>query len=220
MKKIYIFILLCLCITAFSISKDKVEAESNRIEENYLEPAQESRHMETSSNDAEALEQQYQKYIDPFVYQIGSKSWSTVDEVDPDAFVVFFFSLWEDEPMPMSSDYQRDEKFGNLMIPAQVLEQTVQQYFDVESEYIKKSHYYDADKDAYWTGGIGSTADLKVTGATRRGDSLKIEFSGKIVSSIYHANWTGNVTVKIFENDTYQYVSYQKNDLHEEYLEG
>ena len=165
--------------------------------------------LSSSVGDPELI---YQKYIQPFTYEIGSSSWNTAQEAAPDGLVIFYFYLAAIGEVAISPNYPKDKEYGNPLIPASILETTVQKYFDVTSEHIRKSEYYDAVQNSYWTGGIGSTAELTVTGTSQEGNLLTIDYSGSIISIDHRENWTGTVVVQLLTDGSYKYISYQRNE--------
>ena len=166
-------------------------------------------------NDLEAVTE---IYLHPFIYQIGSRSWNSPQELDPDAFVDFYYSLGgKGGRITIPDDGPIDKEFGNRLIPEEIVEQVVQDYFDIEIDQIRKSQYYNSDKHSYCTGGIGSTVDIKATHAERNQDFLIIQYESNINSDTYQANWSGSVIVRLKEDGKYKYISYVIKNLIEKY---
>lgn len=157
----------------------------------------------------------FEKHVEPFSYSIGQKSWNNPEEIEPDALVEYYFYLGLTDAVTFSSDYPKDKEFNNPLIPADVLEKGVKKHFDVSSEHIRKSQYYDAENNAYWTGGIGTTVDIYSVDTERKGDLQIIDFKAKIESSDYNASWDGNIVVQLTEDNNYKFISYERNNIKE-----
>lgn len=157
---------------------------------------------------------QYLNYVEPFIYDMGYKSWDDPMQLDPDALAVYYISLEGIGEIKIPRDGPRDKEFENPLMPAEDVEQAVQKHFDVTSDHMRKSQYYDPETNCYWSGGIGSTAEAYVVGAEQTDDLLTIEFKIQIVSSDYNAAWDCNTVIQL-EKDNYQYLSYEKNLIYE-----
>ncbi len=148
------------------------------------------------------------------MYEIGWKSWDDPMQLDPDALAVYYISLEGIGEIKIPRDGPRDKEFGNPLMPAEDVEQAVQKHFDVTTEHMRKSQYYDPDTNCYWSGGIGSTADVYVVGTEQDNDLLTIYFRAQINSSLYKAAWDCKTVIQIYE-DNYKYLSFEKNLIYE-----
>lgn len=149
----------------------------------------------------------YRKYAEAFLYQLGSESWDSAEQIEPDAFVVYYIYLCGTGEITMPQDGLRDEEFGNPYMFADILEKAVMKHFDVSPEHIRKSEYYDRERNAYWSGGIGTTVDMEIVGAEREGNQLTLTLDSSITSSDYNDRWNSKVALEV-KGDTYQYISY------------
>lgn len=157
---------------------------------------------------------QYLNYVEPFIYDMGYKSWDDPMQLDPDALAVYYISLEGIGEIKIPRDGPRDKEFENPLMPAEDVEQAVHKHLDVTSDHMRKSQYYDPETNCYWSGGIGSTAKAYVVGAEQTDDLLTIQFKTQIVSSDYNAAWDCNTVIQL-EKDNYQYLSYEKNLIYE-----
>lgn len=210
MSKKWLSIFCCLLLI-ITLTACNTQLESAALEENSTSES----NIADDDQTPQSLKQ-YRKYVDPFAYQIGRESWDDAEKVDPDAFVVYYIYMGATDEVEFSSDWPKDQEYNNPLIPEDVLEQFVQKHFDVTAEHIRKSQYYDADKHAYWSGGIGTTVDLYTVGAEQTDDSLTIRYIGHIDSTDYLATWDGNIILRLEEDGNYKYVSYKLNNYHEE----
>lgn len=152
----------------------------------------------------------YQNILLPLCYNLGQNNWDKAEDISPDAFVVFYFTIIDELTL---QDYAIDTTYGNPLIPADDLESTVQKYFDFEipKDYIKKSEYYDKNENSYYTGGIGSTVDINPTKAKQENNQLTLWYDAWINSTDYKDNWDGTVTVFLDDEGGFKYQSFSTN---------
>ena len=174
---VFCSLLLTITMTACNAQSEPVAPEENSTNESNI----------ADDDQIPQSLKQYRKYVDPFAYEIGRESWNDAEKVDSDAFVVYYIYMGTTDEVEISSDYPKDKEYNNPLIPAEVLERFVQKHFDVTTEHIRKSQYYDADKHAYWSGGIGTTVDLYTVGVEETDDLLTIRYIRHIVSTDYLA---------------------------------
>lgn len=218
-KRLFVFFLImALCFSLIACG----DTINNSYSESILsEGTKESSGIERSNQDdpydevSEPSEEPYvmsdsERYVYPLVH-LGSYSWSSADDIDPDAFVPFYISL-NSIGVELDKSGGIDQKYGNYMFPADSMEATVQQYFafDVPPDYIRTSQYYDAEKNAYWTGGIGSVVDQKIISESQEGDILTIHFESSITLTDYNDAW--NCIVKVdLSGENHRYVSFESD---------
>lgn len=230
-KKLLIVPLVCISIllvlrllTACATSKftsDTIE-RSSALSQDDSSIEESSGIQDTSTNqmESENLARNYkdfEKHVKPFCYSIGRTSWDDAKEIEPDALVEYYIYLGLTDEVTFPSDYPKDKEFGNPLIPADVLEKGVKNHFDVSSEHIRKSQYYDAEKNAYWTGGIGTTVDIFIVDTQQNEDLRIIDFKAKIESSDYNASWDGTIVVQLTKDSNYKFISYARNNIKEQY---
>jgi len=221
----YLSLLFALCLltacttpefTPHSATETSSELQNkSSIEEHLI--VQES---VTSKEKIEKSTQKYkdfEKHVEPFAYSIGRTSWDDAEEIEPDALAEYYIYLGLTDEVTFSSDYPKDKEFGNPLISADVLEKGVKNHFDVSSEHIRKSQYYDAENNAYWTGGIGTTVYIFVVDTQQNEDLRIIDFKAKIESSDYNASWDGTIVVQLTEDNNYKFISYEQNNIKEQY---
>ena len=155
-------------------------------------------------------EQVYQNILQPLTYSLGQNNWDKAEDISPDAFVVFYFTLPLIDELAIPEDYGIDKTYGNPLIPADDLETTVQKYFDfhIPKDYIKKSQYYDKDLNSYFTGGIGSTINIEIKEVEIIDNELSIVYNAWIN---YGDNWNGTVNDILNDNGEFKYQSFSTN---------
>lgn len=210
---------LAVSLVACSSPKDAVLNRSSVSSQTAGPRSAECNSMSENSSGETASEwNEYEKYIYPFSYSIGRESWDSPLELEPDALVIFFFSLSLIGEVTIDEEvYPKDGEFGNPMIPSEFLESTVQKYLDVPADQIRRSTYYDSEQDAYWTGGIGSVIQLFFDDAEQDGSLLRINFTARIDASEARRQWKSRVTIQLKEDGGFRYLSYEREK--EEQLE-
>lgn len=155
----------------------------------------------------------YQNILLPLRYTLGQNNWDKAEDISPDAFVVFYFTLPLINQLTIPEDYDIDKTYGNPLIPADDLVSTIQKYFDfkIPKDYIKKSEYYDKNENSYYTGGIGSTVDIKATKAKQENNQLTLWYDAWINSTDYKDNWGGTVTVILDDDGEFKYQSFSSS---------
>ncbi|MFA9381070.1 MAG: hypothetical protein ACERKO_08420, partial [Acetanaerobacterium sp.] len=106
----------------------------------------------------------YEQYAHAFVFNLGRDSWERAEQIEPDAFVVYYIYLCGTGEVTRPMDVPIEEEFGSPYMPEEVLEAAVMRHFDITPEHIRKSKYYDKEKGFYWSGGIGTTVDMEIVG--------------------------------------------------------
>jgi|GEM_PF-2476164 len=221
----YLSLLFALCsLTACTTPKftprSATETSSELQNKSSIEEHSVVQESVTSKEEIEKSTEKYkdfEKHVEPFVYSIGRTSWDDAEEIEPDALAEYYIYLGLTDEVTFSSDYPTDKEFGNPLIPADALEKGVQKHFDVSAEHIRKSQYYDAENNAYWTGGIGTTVDIYVVDMEQKGDLRTIDFEARIESSDYKASWDGTIVVQLTEDNNYKFISYERNNIKEQY---
>ena len=150
----------------------------------------------------------YYRYVLPFAYDIGAASWESAQQIQPDALVIYYFSQKEIGEISLPLDGPRDVDFGNLLIPAKVLESAVMRHFTVDADRIRQSNYYDPDTNSYWTGGIGSMMDVVITDVRKENDDLVIEFYRRSPSGTEDNHGRSVLTMKLDQEGQYRYLAF------------
>lgn len=145
------------------------------------------------------------RMILPFAYDLGRTSWRTAAAIDPDALVVYYLSLQELGEVSFPLDGPREPDFGNLWIPADALEAAITRHLAVDIEALHTARYYDPAGGRYWTGGIGTLAELAVTGATDRGNVRTITFTRTLPQT---PPQSCTLTLDILADGGYRYRAY------------
>lgn len=111
-------------------------------------------------------------YVHPlFTSGILAAQWDDAGELDPD-LLVQFYSAYAREREDAGSDW-------NLHIPPAQLEEYVQRYFDVNTDHLRQSGFYDDGEGVYrlarrtWV--EDSETDIQVTSTWRDGDRIDLD---------------------------------------------
>ena len=171
---------------------------------------------ETFLKETEKLNR-YTKYAEAFEYELGMNTWDDAATLEPDALVVYYVYLCGTGEVDMPKNTPIEEYFGNPYMPAKELEAAVMKHLDVTPQQIRKSQYYDKKHNAYWTGGIGTTADTEIVGAKLEGNRLILTMDERIMSTDYKACWFCKVALEVNGED-YKYLAFTKACYFEERL--
>ena len=211
---------LTTCTTSKFTSRSATESSSELQNKSSIEEHSVVQESVTSEEKSEKTTEKYkdfEKHVEPFAYSIGRTSWDNSEEIEPDALAEYYIYLGLTDEVTFSSDYPKDKEFNNPLIPADTLEKGVQKHFDVSAEHIRKSQYYDAENNAYWTAGIGTTVDIFVVGTKQKGDLRMIDFEARIKNTDYKASWDGTIVVQLTKDSNYKFISYERNNIKEQY---
>ena len=153
----------------------------------------------------------YRKYAEAFKYPVGRESWSDPKQIEPDALVVYYIYLCGTGEVERPYCGLNDPEFGNPFMFGDALEQAVMSHFDVTPEQIRKSKYYDKDRKAYWSGGIGTTVVIDLLNAKQEGKTLTLTLYNYIESSVYNAHWKSKAVLEV-DSEGYKYISYTRDE--------
>ena len=149
----------------------------------------------------------YRKYVEAFKYDLGMKSWNNAKEIESDALVVYYIYLCGTGEVERPLDVPIEEEYGSPYMPQEDLEKAVMSHFDVTSEHIRKSEYYDKEKGFYWSGGIGTLVNMEIVGARWEGKRLTLTLKSCIISSEATLRWDNEVVLEV-DGESYKYISY------------
>ncbi len=109
-----------------------------------------------------------EEYLTPAVFSaITARSWEDPMELSPDQLVEFY-AIRE---LPAERDLRQADT-----VPAEQLEEYVQQYFDVPSEVLRRAESYDAGQNCYELGYFGDPGRHRVVDARQEGDRLLLDY--------------------------------------------
>lgn len=157
----------------------------------------------------------YRKYAEAFEYDLGMKSWNSAKEIEPDALVVYYIYLCGTGEVERPYSGLNDPEFGNPFMFGDALEQAVMSHFDVTPEQIRKSNYYDKERKAYWSGGIGTLVDMEIVGAKWDGKQLTLTMKSSITSSVSVLRWNQKAVFEV-DGEEYKYLSYTTEQVENE----
>lgn len=158
-----------------------------------------SHHNSTTSQSSDLWEEKV--LTNALVGMLFSHSWSSPDELNPDAFFEFY------ETLVVSGDTEKllnSDGKAEAYIPEEVVETTVQKYFDISPEYMRKCIYYREERKAYEVGGIGCVRDVKFIKKETKGDIVKLYFE------IYFKETkesVGELSIRFKDENNYKYLS-------------
>lgn len=122
-------------------------------------------------------------------------SWESPNQIDPDHFFEFYEAL-----IIMGETEMPEGEF----VPADVVEAVIKQYFDVETDYIKTSNYYEEQTDSYFVGGLGNVLDLVIDDKSTKEQTLMIAYSLYFNDELQRS---GVLSVQVDGDETYKYLS-------------
>ncbi|MEM1485721.1 hypothetical protein V6615_12750 [Oscillospiraceae bacterium PP1C4] len=154
-------------------------------------------------------------------------SWKTPSEIEADD-LIFMFSYNNFLNWPRDFEFSYEEGYRDA--PADQVEAILQKHFDVESDHLKKSQFYNAENRTYSmvTGGGGCW--MTAMSAEQNGNQIVIKVG--IISMMSEADLmpgeslpegirgsdgftltpTGTLTVELGNENIVKYISYQLND--------
>jgi len=92
-----------------------------------------------------------------------------------------------------------------IAIPASIVERYIQRHFDVESDYIKQSQYYNAQSDDYSIPMHSGGGAPKVIGIVEKENIIKIKYEFYSRADDITVTRTGELTVET-DNPDFQYL--------------
>lgn len=170
-----------------------------------LSPAPEQEAAVPLYNYGELTEQ----YVsDPFHAGMLADSWGRPDEIDPEAFPIYFvFLQLRTDRNPLDGLPLDDE--GYSLVPRDTLESAVRAHFDVPAEHLRKvseGFTYVPEKEAYRIDGVGSVTDCEVIDAVRTGDLLELTYDAYRVERY---SGRGLLRIRVAEDGGYHYLSHE-----------
>ena len=153
----------------------------------------------------------YRTYAEAFFYDLGRDSWDNPKQIEPDALVVYYIYLCGTGEIERPYCGLNEPEFGNPFLFGDALEQAVMSHFNVTAEQIRKSNYYDKERKAYWSGGIGTTVQIDIINAKQEGKTLTLTLYNSIGSSVYNAHWNSTVVLEV-DGEDYRYLSYSREE--------
>ena len=169
---------------------------------------------ETTVIPPEGYEVLYQKHMIPLhVAMIISTSWTDANVIDSDNFLYYYASAFLQSGGSFYG-YDTDDMYG-VLIPADEVEPFVQDHFNVTVEHLRTGEYYDADKNVYMFGGLGSASDSVVTSAEQTGKLMSIWYD--TIGAVGYLYAQGVVTIEV-NGDDYKYISNENETSAQYYL--
>ena len=139
----------------------------------------------------------YQYLYAPSQTIMAALNWNKPSELPPDTFVEFF-SIKTNLAI-LSTDATM------ITIPATIVERYIQRHFDVESNYIKQSQYYNAQSDDYSIPMHSGGGTPKVIGIEEKDNIIKIKYEFYSRADDITVTRTGELTVET-DNPDFQYL--------------
>lgn len=158
-------------------------------------PSGSSSEPETSGYDLTRLTNEYLAPI--AISGIGAVNWEDPSELSPDQLLSYYV-VWA---MPVERNLEEPEK-----VPAEELEQKLQERFDVSAELLRQSEYYDPETGLYTPGYVGSSARYEVTGAREEDGCLLLDYEYYSPADDKTVIRQGTLTLEKY-GDGYRYLS-------------
>jgi beta-lactamase regulating signal transducer with metallopeptidase domain len=128
------------------------------------------------------------------VANLTLESWNGPMEIAPDNLFEYY------EAMVI---YGETEKLAGEYIPADIALSVIQPHFDIDAEHLKKSNYYDAERDAFFIAGLGNVVEFTIESITADGQNTVIAYAIYFRDELQRR---GEMTVTIADGG-YKYVS-------------
>ena len=186
------------------------EPEPQLVEE-YCEADAEDNRVIFTFEEFAALDREYQEFFDRYLApvhagRILNTTWSDANEIDPDAFSVFFTAGLRRMGRNMD-DFDFDMR--GFHVPADIFEPFIQSYFDVTTDHLRTAERkYDPDKNVYIIDGIGSAISILVTSAEQQGDVLILWYD--VYSSIGGRRMALSASGRLFvqtDGESHRYIA-------------
>lgn len=146
----------------------------------------------------------YRKYIRPYYITglMDDASWSDPEENDVQRYMWFYIynesdNYWSENP---SSDWRA--------IPADIVEDYITSYFEVEPEYLRTAENYDPTSGCYrsmFTEGIGDGPGVVIERIEKDGDIWKF-----ICGEGAEGDRQASVTIRVVDENTFHYIAGEK----------
>ena len=149
-------------------------------------------------NDYESLTKEY---LAPLVLSsITSTTWSNADEILPHRFGLFYVAK------KSSADSLNSTNWDTTPFDAEEVESLVKNYFDISSEYLRSSNYYDADSSSYTFESLGGATSFKVVDAKLDDQKLLLSYEYYSPADEVSVIRKGVLTIMLGEH-SYRYIS-------------
>lgn len=118
------------------------------------------------------------RYLSPaFMAAMTHQSWTEASEIEATSFLTFYLAAaYENRlgfSLPETTVWTEGEE---PLIPAESVEESVLQFFDVNLEHLHTSPYYNADTSTYTSYGLGGAGNYKITNVTLKKSVMQIDF--------------------------------------------
>jgi len=147
----------------------------------------------------------YEYLYAPSQTVMSALNWDKPSELPPDTFIEFF-SIKTNLAI-LSTDATM------ITIPAIIVERYIQRHFDVESNYIKQSQYYNAQTDDYSIPMHSGGGAPKVVGIEEKYNIIKIKYEFYSRADDVTVIRTGILTVKITDRPYFQYLNNKTTEV-------
>ncbi len=155
--------------------------------------------LNTVSIDLNDYESLTIEYLAPLALSsITSTTWSKADEILPHRFGLFYVAK--------KSSTDNSTNWDITPFDAEEVESLVKNYFDISSEYLRSSDYYDADSSSYTFESLGGAASFKVVDAKLDDQTLLLSYEYYSPADEVSVIRKGVLTIMLGEQ-SYQYIS-------------
>ncbi len=153
-----------------------------------------------------------QVYVSPVNVNVFYYAWAAPSDITADNLIeICARNNFLDLPRDVENVYLPE--YANA--PADQVEAEIQRHFDVESDYLKTSQWYEYEniKNTYLlVGGFGGGFSARAISATQNGNQIMIEV-GIYKDEDFSLTPSGTLTVELSEKNEVKYISYQINEL-------
>lgn len=149
-------------------------------------------------NDYESLTTEY---LAPLALSsITAAKWSNADEISPHRFGLFYVAK------KSSADSSHSTNWDTAPCDAEEVESLVTNYFDISSEYLRSSDYYDVGSSSYTFKSLGGAASFQVVDAKLEDQKLSLIYEYYSPADGATVIREGVLTIMLGEHN-YKYVS-------------
>jgi len=199
MKRLFFILIAFMSVFLASCSGYSTEANS----------VQESLHsnLESRFDDYEFLRNEF---ISPLVSSgiANIESWSDASQIPANRLVYFYF-FKTNVLLESIDEVWDDPEWRKNNIGAEVVEETIRSYFDVEIEHIRESEFFDPRTNEYTLYGIGGGAlDYRVMFSKHDNNMLTIDFIAFFIDE-NEPYFSGRVQIVFEDEDNYKYLWYE-----------
>lgn len=201
MKKILSFILvLSLGVALISCGNSSASSTATSSTDAIISSTEKSSNSQNdvSSTENTNLDELTKTYLRPIALSgIGAQNWLNANDIRADSFNAFYVVIANPPSGESEAPTVSETEYEDL----------IQKYFDVSTDYLRTSEYYDSSTKTYMLDGIGEAAGYRVVSESQSGDIVTMEYEYISAEDNSTVVFKGTLTVKLEDNGDYKYIS-------------